>query len=182
MTDRLQIAADKAELLDVVLRYCRAIDRRDYDLLRTVYHPGAIDLHGGYFQGTAEEFIADVPRHLEAFAITTHMITNALFVVDGDVAEGESYLIANHVTRDDPSRSLIASARYLDRFERRNGEWRIAHRTCVLDWSNVEGGMDPDGIKGVAGADDESYARLPLLSRIASAFPARDAAQPVESV
>ncbi len=26
----------------------------------------------------------------------------------------------------------LASARYLDRFEKRNGEWRVAHRTLVF--------------------------------------------------
>jgi hypothetical protein len=164
MTDRYQIAADKSELLDVLLRYCRAIDRRDYDLLRTVYHPGAIDLHGGYFAGPAEEFFEEVPRQLAPFAATTHVITNAYFVVDGDRAEGESYLLANHVTLDSPPRNIMVSGRYLDRFERRNGEWRIAHRTCVVDWSNQDGDIDPAGIKGKPGREDESYIALPMLS------------------
>jgi hypothetical protein len=163
MTSRLTVAADKSELLDVVLRYCRAIDRRDYELLRTVYHPGAIDLHGGLFAGTAEDFIAEVPRQLEPYAQTTHAITNALFVVDGDYAEGETCLLANHVTCESPPRHVLVSCRYLDRFERRNGEWRIAHRTCVVDWSSLEGDIDPAGIKGKPGQDDESYAALPLL-------------------
>ena len=29
-------------------------------------------------------------------------------------------------------RRVTASARYLDRFERRNGAWRVAHRTLVF--------------------------------------------------
>jgi hypothetical protein len=27
-----------------------------------------------------------------------------------------------------------AGARYIDRFERRDGEWRIARRVAVIDW------------------------------------------------
>jgi hypothetical protein len=163
MIDGMQIVADKIELLEVVQRYCRAIDRRDYDLLRSVYHPGAIDLHGSNFQGPVEGFIEVVPRDLEPYSITSHMITNALFVVDGDTAEGESCVLANHVTKDNPPRHLVAAARYLDRFERRDGVWRIAHRTCVLDWSNVEGGMDPGAIAGRVDKGDESYTALPML-------------------
>lgn len=163
MTDRLAVAADKSELLDLLHRYCRAIDRRDLGLLRSVYHPDATDNHGGYFNGSVDDFIAAVPGHLEPFAITTHMIGNALFAIDGDMAEGESYLIANHVTRDDPPRRLVAAARYLDRFERRGGEWRIAARVCVLDWDNA-GGMDPGATLGLPGREDASYAVLPAIA------------------
>ena len=28
--------------------------------------------------------------------------------------------------------------RYVDRFERRDGEWKIAHRTVVHEWDKVE--------------------------------------------
>ena len=28
--------------------------------------------------------------------------------------------------------------RYVDRFERRDGEWRIAHRNLVHEWDKVE--------------------------------------------
>ena len=167
MQDRLQIAADKAELMDVLQRYCRAIDRRDMDLLRSVYHPGATDNHGGYFNGSVEDFVKVVPGHLEPFAITTHMITNALFVIDGDRAEGESYLIASHITKDDPPQNLMAAARYLDVFERRDGVWRIAERTCILDWDSM-GGMDPGATKGIAGPGDASYQHLPLLAGLSA--------------
>jgi hypothetical protein len=60
------------------------------DLLRSVYHLGATDNHGGYLNGSVEDFIKGVPGHLEPFAITTHMITNALFVIDGDRAEAKA--------------------------------------------------------------------------------------------
>lgn len=169
MANRMDVVADKMELLEVVHRYCRAIDRRDIDLLRTVYHPDAIDLHGSYYEGPVEGFFEVVPRDLEPFAITSHMITNALFVVDGDKAEGESWHLANHVTKEDPPRHLWACGRYLDRFERRDGVWRIIHRTCVLDWSNVEGSMDPGAIAGRVDKDDESYAALPMLCRALAA-------------
>jgi hypothetical protein len=53
--------------------------------------------------------------------------------------------------------------RYVDRFERRDGEWKIAHRAMVREWDKVEHielafapGRYPDGRRG---PDDISYAR-----------------------
>ena len=33
----------KDEIRDLVMAYCRAIDRKDFDMLETLYHPGAGD-------------------------------------------------------------------------------------------------------------------------------------------
>jgi SnoaL-like domain len=33
---------------------------------------------------------------------------------------------------------LIAHSRYVDRFERRDGDWRIAHRVVVLDSARTD--------------------------------------------
>ncbi len=57
MDPRLQALLDKQEIEEVVLRYCRGIDRRDFDLVRACYHPDARDHHGS-FDGTVEEFVA----------------------------------------------------------------------------------------------------------------------------
>ncbi len=42
----LRLMLDKQEIHEVMMRYCRAIDRMDEELLRSVYHPDAIDNHG----------------------------------------------------------------------------------------------------------------------------------------
>jgi len=47
----LQIVADRLALQDLVQKYSRAIDRRDFALLRTLYHEDAIEDHGGMFSG-----------------------------------------------------------------------------------------------------------------------------------
>ncbi|WP_221890845.1 nuclear transport factor 2 family protein [Microbispora sp. KK1-11] len=35
--------SDQQEIHEVVLRYCRGVDRLDMDLVRSAYHPDAID-------------------------------------------------------------------------------------------------------------------------------------------
>jgi hypothetical protein len=161
--DRGNQVADKQELLEVVHRYCRAIDRRDFALLRTVYHPDGIDDHGGMFSGGLEDFIAMAQEQLAKFSATTHMVMNSLFKIDGEFAEGETSVLACHVSPEKPNEPLIVAGRYLDRFARRHGEWRILHRSTVGDWANFPGGMDPNGPKGQTNRSDLSYQFLSMF-------------------
>lgn len=52
------------------------------------------------------------------------------------------------------SRHEVEGLRYLDRFERRGGLWRIAQRTCVWEWP-----LGPGFRLGRPGREDPSYAR-----------------------
>ncbi len=138
--DRLSRVADQQEISEVIYRYCRGIDRCDYDLVRSCYHPDAIDDHGD-FRGGIDDFIAYVKNGLPRFESTMHFIGNLLVDVHGDTARAESYLIAHHRLRESrskPQRDFVVGLRYVDDFERRHGEWRIAGRVCVFDWSRTD--------------------------------------------
>jgi hypothetical protein len=64
---------------------------------------------------------------------------NVLIELDGDVARSEAQVHATLIRRDaDPLEVDVVGARYLDRFSRRAGTWRIEHRTVVLDWQTTE--------------------------------------------
>jgi hypothetical protein len=165
----LQEVIDKSALKDLVLKYCRACDRRDYGLLRTLYHDDAIDDHGDMFCGSADDFVAWLPSVLESFEATVHSISNALFVVDGDKAEGELYTLAYHRTRSPDAQEIVIGGRYLDRYERRDGAWRFIHRSLACDWCDVR----PVNVKayeqfaagaprGRADKDDPSYQLMML--------------------
>jgi hypothetical protein len=168
----MQGLADKMELYELVVAYCRAVDRRDVALMRSLYHADAIDDHGSLFYGTGEEFIAFLPGPLTEFALTTHHITNTLFQVSGDEAEGESYFIAGHITLEAVPRNLIVSGRYLDKFQRRDGMWRFSHRTAVADWANLPGEeivkllpprLDRPSATGAPDKSDPSYKILTMF-------------------
>jgi len=107
----------------------------DEELLRTCYHADAIDDHGPY-KGSVDGFVAWVMPLLAGFESTTHFIGNHLVDIEGDVAWAESYCLALHrtwPTESQPATDIVGNARYVDRFERRDGEWRIAHRVVVRD-------------------------------------------------
>ncbi len=130
----LRALLDKQAISEVVLRYCRGIDRMDRELVRSCYHPDASDSHGS-FEGSREEFLAWVWRLLERYESSMHLVGNLLVEPVGDVARAETYGIAFHRGRsEDPRLNLVTGFRYVDRFERRAGEWRIARRVAVTEW------------------------------------------------
>jgi len=130
----------EAEIRDVQLRYCRAVDRMDFDLLRTCFHPDATT-DFGFFAGDLEAFIVMAKASLAAFAGTTHFTGNQLVEVDGNSAWAEHYTLATHrcpADAEGPLRDYVASVRYVDRMERRDGEWRIAKRVLIPDWTRTD--------------------------------------------
>jgi hypothetical protein len=163
-----QEAADRAALAHLGAAYCHGIDRRDYALLRTLYHDGAVDDHAPYFTGPAADYVDWLPGMMANWRMTAHRIVTALYLIDGDAAEGELALTAYHETLDG-TRVFIAHGRYIDRYARRDGIWRFAHRSFVLDWAEdrpiaVGDDFGSKGVGlGVAGADDPVYVRLPML-------------------
>jgi hypothetical protein len=60
----LQVLLDKQEIHEVLMRYCRGIDRCDAELLRSVYHADAVDDHG-QLNGKAADFIPWAIKALE---------------------------------------------------------------------------------------------------------------------
>jgi hypothetical protein len=59
---------------------------------------------------------------------------------------------------------MTVGARYLDRFECRNDEWKISRRLVVIDWSKVErleGNFPAEKfLRGSRWPDDPSYEEL----------------------
>ncbi|RHW26268.1 nuclear transport factor 2 family protein [Nocardioides immobilis] len=136
MEPSLQRFIDQAAIRDLHYRYCRGVDRMDFELVRSCFHPdAAIDQHG-IFVGGVDDFIAWTKVGLPTFETTTHFTGNQLVEVDGDVARAEHYVNAFHrpfPKAGEPARDLMCHLRYLDRLERRGGEWRIADRVVVVD-------------------------------------------------
>lgn len=125
-----QELSDREEIRDVALRYCRGVDRLDVELMRSAYWPDAVDEHGS-FVGNAHEFAQHCMTAHDRWAWTMHSIFNHSIELDGaDAARGELYNVTTLCRLDDGTIDTWYG-RYLDRYERRGDEWRIAHRVCV---------------------------------------------------
>lgn len=134
----IQALLDKQAIREVLMRYCRGIDRMDVDLIKSAYHPDGWDEHGQYAAG-GWEYAEKVVERLRPLKATMHYVTNHLIELDGDVAHGEAYLLSHaRFARGEEEFERTVGARYIDRYERRNDEWRIAHRTIVQEWSRID--------------------------------------------
>jgi hypothetical protein len=165
---RVEELLDKQACVELVYRLARAIDRCDEPLLRSLFHADATDDHG-VFHGTAADFADWVMPVLHGMKRTQHCIANVLIEVKGDTAYGESYFTAHHAlpNAEGPDTYMVAAGRYLDRFERREGEWRFAHRQACYDWNAQAPSTDSWNRAAMAGwtfgergTGDASYANF----------------------
>jgi ketosteroid isomerase-like protein len=155
---QIQALLDKQAIIEVLVRYCRAVDRADVDLLRSCYHDDATEDHGGVFKGTADAYIVQIAPILPR-GLMTHTTTNILIGLDGDVAQAESHILAfARLKKDGEKFDTLTLARAVDRMERRDGVWRIAARRLVWEW-NHEMPMAESWGRGLIAPDPAVLAR-----------------------
>jgi hypothetical protein len=153
---------DRQEILDCVYLYCRALDRHDRELMARVFHPDAIDNHGEWVGRAPEAIVWSDASLAAAWLSHSHHVTCHFCEIEGEVAHTESYLISFRRHKDGKT-VVVGGGRYIDRFERRDGEWRIALRREVSDWKFTADGSVfniPDGFpQGTWDRTDLSYMR-----------------------
>ncbi|NIH80829.1 nuclear transport factor 2 family protein [Amycolatopsis viridis] len=168
-------AGDRWAIHDVVLRYCRGVDRLDFDLVRSAYHPGAIDHHTG-FDGPVDDYVEWVRPLLATYTGTMHLVGNHLAEVYGTHAVAETYGTAVHWGEPaaDPRRNFVSGFRYVDHLEKRDGRWAIVERFAVREWtrSTVGTQLAPEG-EGPRGRRDAGDPVYLLTRRAATAGSAR---------
>jgi len=168
-TSAVRELLDRQAILACLDRYSRGLDRKDLDLLRSAYHPDAVDHHGALGDYTPDTLISDWLLRDADRMFSQHLIVNSSIDIDpgGDVAHGETYF--QLVVGLEPAaageaqqpRLTLSGGRYIDRFERRAGEWRIARRVLI---SEYKAALDPiDRPQHLSWArrdrDDPSYDR-----------------------
>jgi hypothetical protein len=173
VTDDQSRLADRQQIHDLILGYCRGVDRLDLDLVRSVYHPGAVDHHTG-FDGPVEEYLPWLRPTLEKYDGTMHVVANHLVEFAGSRAVSEAYGFAVHwgTPADDPRVNFTSGFRYVDFLECRAGKWGIVERHAVREWthSDVQLLMSPEG-PGPRGARTRDDIVFRQLARLRSELP-----------
>lgn len=134
------MADDQAALLMSIAlrrvseRYAYAVDSGDGDLLAEQFvSDGVIVAPRGTFEGL--EQIRGISAMLkQRYLKTFHAVLNQVVNPTEGGAEGETYCIARHYSRDPAGRYLCyeMTIRYLDRFARTSNGWRLARRELVV--------------------------------------------------
>jgi len=140
----LDLLAARAEIADVVNRFCHMVDRHRWELMDSVFHDDATSRFLDSVR-SMDEVRASGRAMLGPLTGTHHQTGNMLIRVDGDTAWAETYVTAFHAVpttappgtfwggRDEPYEG-VAGGRYVDRLERRDGRWKIAERQTLVEW------------------------------------------------
>jgi hypothetical protein len=123
---------DRQAILDCIARHARGHDRHDVELLTAAYHSDGVDEHG-YAINSGPKYAAWAnAAHTAGSKLHLHNITTHICDIDGDIAYCESYVLVGLLNQDEKSARLI-NGRYIDRLERRDGQWKIALRRSTVD-------------------------------------------------
>jgi hypothetical protein len=138
---RIREISDRLEIEDLLIRYCTALDTKQFDLLDTVFTEDAtLDyMSAGGIRGTRSEVKAWLQGVLSLFPVTQHLITNFSIEIDGDHATSRCALFnplgAPHPEAEKGLQVAFVGGYYNDTLVRRDGQWRILERVEESTWS-----------------------------------------------
>ena len=169
---------DQRELESLISRFVHATDRRDYALLRSLYTDDGIDNHGDY-NGPVDGFITWLEQVQSYFDMSTHMMSNLLFAVDGDTAESEGRGTAYLALKGDGQPfNMIVVSRHFDQYRRVDGRWLFSCRSFCVDWVQQfapgSGSLDIVAASpmGSMGPQDHVYQKVSkLIAQVRSGLP-----------
>ncbi|MEL7199829.1 MAG: nuclear transport factor 2 family protein [Pseudomonadota bacterium] len=159
---------DKQAIYENVLKYCRGADRLDLELLKDSYWEDGTDDHGA-FRGNAHEFCEFAVQSKGMFKSASHHVGNTQIELLGSQAKVETYFLSVQVMEAPDANGeqfWQLGGRYKDLYEKRAGQWKILHRTCIWDWSQFQDsrpewskfGLDSSPNRGAFAPDDPIYA------------------------
>ncbi|GGL64914.1 nuclear transport factor 2 family protein [Halocalculus aciditolerans] len=120
---------------DLKHEYCYAIDGGRYAVWSELFTEDGrfVRANGDVYEGHDELYGFAADGFDDLFARSAHVVTNPVIDVANGEATGQWYLLLWGETPDGDV--TVTQAKYEDRFERVDGEWRIAE-------VNVRGGIE----------------------------------------
>lgn len=141
---------DRQAIFDCIKRNSRGNDRFDADLTASSYHAdGLHEVGENRVPGPGYGAHAN-QAHGRLFDANLHNVTMHLCEIDGDVAHAESYSLGMFLDKGAETGRVLAG-RYIDRLERRDGEWRIVLRRSTVEVA-LEGKATLPGGKPLPGS------------------------------
>lgn len=168
MARRLTELDDLQAIRDQQVRYGRALDWDDETLLAQVFWPDA-DIDYGFFLGRGDEFVKVlITISRESGCRPWHAISGQSVSLTGaNAAKAECYFLGGSTTLNIAGDTEIQfiGGRYLDDFEKRGSEWRVAKRVLICDFrfsdltrtEHVEGFAAALNDRGRLGPDHPLY-------------------------
>jgi len=168
----IETVIDKQDIRDIYTRYARGVDRADGESLKSCYWEDAVEEHGNTYNGPAHPYIEGALPRMQKTGVMGHYVCNLHIDLDGDTAFTEAYVLTfARFEKDGEPWDTLTGGRIIDKMEKRDDEWKIAHRKIALDWNRDEPSSetwclglfnpdDPAMIMGQKGSGDLSYQRF----------------------
>lgn len=136
----LEILMAEREITRVFLTYARAVDSLDFKRLRDCFHADARIHYGDIFSGNLDETIAWLENSLPRLQGTLHDFGAPWIELDLENGRARCETYTNNAARYPANKEgevvlNVTGTRYLDLFERRDGDWRIVERRNIGAWS-----------------------------------------------
>jgi 3-phenylpropionate/cinnamic acid dioxygenase small subunit len=132
---------DRIALADVLVRFARAIDSRDWETYRLQFAASVeIDyrslLGGDVLVVSAENWAKQASRAFAGFQTTQHYISNQVSVIAGDRGVCDAYLCAEHFAQaKDDLEFWTLGGTYQAQFQRTEAGWKINALCLTVLWS-----------------------------------------------
>jgi hypothetical protein len=141
---------DREAIRDCIARLARGEDRRSAQIIQGCWWPEA-RFDYGVHRGDFETYLGWVVPGSPAIRNTQHFIGQSVIALSESHARAETHVLSYHrIDLGAGDRDTCIGGRYLDRFEKRGAEWRIADRVMLYDWEQ-DWGDAADWSKGVMG-------------------------------
>lgn len=135
---KLEALCDREAIRDVLTGIARGVDRFDSTLLAACVAPDAKLDMGGAEPLTGAAFAAMKAPETPPKG-RMHIVSNERIVLDGDKAWSETHVLScQAVDAGGALQTRIRAGRYLDRFAKRGGAWKLVERTFIDEWGRVD--------------------------------------------
>lgn len=140
---------DRLQIEEALTFYTRGLDARDADvLLKAFHHDAQLTVDEVLYQGHGQLLEAAAAMWAE-LSSTTHVTSGYRVVFAGrDDAEGTGCGTAHSVSPDGSVE--FAAGWYEDKWQRRDGRWRLTNRVVVLTQRVTFGGVAVQGVGATA--------------------------------
>jgi ketosteroid isomerase-like protein len=139
LEERVERLEAESDIRRMLIEYGKFLDAKDFASYAALFAEDGVWTGGfGSFTGPAaiEAMLVENLGAPEAGFVNKsnfHMLTNPVIEVHGDTANVESKYLFWSASPDNRPTPLLAG-RYIDEFVKRNGVWKIAHRTT---WGQI---------------------------------------------
>jgi hypothetical protein len=115
-----------------------ARDQARWDDLLAIFHPGG-EIAVSWFRGPYTEFVAHCQRNHGRGSFAKHLLWPARISLNGSRAASETNVaILVRQTIDGVATDLTSYGRFLDRIEKRNGQWRMIERATLYEKDRLD--------------------------------------------